>query len=89
MRKLNLRLDSLAVESFEPSGNADAQRGTVHANSAAFTCTPTDCGTCVACDTVEYTCTTGGHPTLYDPTCNNYTCFGDTCPPMKTCIPPE
>ncbi|HEX6041295.1 hypothetical protein [Longimicrobium sp.] len=96
MRKLNLSLDDLAVESFEPVSAPAAARGTVHGNdlteeaSCNFTCTPTDCGTCVACNTVEYTC--GGcdpRPTLYDPTCGEYTCFGDTCPPAKTCYPPE
>jgi hypothetical protein len=89
MRKLNLSLDSLAVESFEPSSISEAYRGTVRANNSAdFTCTPTDCGTCVACNTVEYTCgCTGPRPTLVAHTCGNFTCNpGETCAGDKTCV---
>jgi len=100
MRKLNLSLDALVVESFDPSPLDEALRGTVRGNTGAIS----DCGTCVACDTVEDTCQRCltinftlcfdnqpciGQETGVSPTCNNYTCFGETCPPMKGCIPTE
>lgn len=88
MRKLKLQLNDLQVSSFEIG--AEARRpGTVHGHG------PTEYQTCENCVTVhvtycgDTTCTTGGSgPTLVY-TCNDYTCFGDTCPPAKTCYPPE
>lgn len=86
MRKLNLSLDALVVETFTPSPRNAAARGTVHGNDA------TELATCGCethlCATVEYTCDTTTHPTL-GYTCADYTCpgMGDTCYPAKGCAP--
>jgi hypothetical protein len=83
MRKLNLKLDTLVVESFIPSPTDAGYRGTVAGNQL----TPATAGpTCENCNTVDVTycgnttCYTGGTT----PPVNTWV----TCPPAKTCFPP-
>jgi hypothetical protein len=100
MRKLNLSLDSLVVESFVAE-DAAALRGTVqgHNSFQAASCPTLYCGTCQF-DTCQYTegCATYGETVCAGSECTSvsdtptgYTCYGagETCAPMKTCIPPE
>lgn len=77
MRKLTLDLDLLDVQSFDPTPEAEAQRGTVHGHDSverpctmmcpshyneATTCQVTDLATCViSCGSCGPSCAVGGY----------------------------
>jgi hypothetical protein len=66
MKKLSLKLDELAVESFEPAAREDG-RGTVHGHSGDISCP--SCDTCNAsmCESCYYkTCAWAGSGCLID-----------------------
>lgn len=83
MKKVKLRLDALAAESFE-TGVADGAAGTVRAHITATRCTTSPDRTCqgyLSCDfnSRDLVCT-GGNCTDYG------TCFEPTCPDRtQTC----
>ncbi|HEU0013396.1 MAG TPA: hypothetical protein VFQ45_06915 [Longimicrobium sp.] len=101
MRKLNLKLDDLQVESFDTEGTG-APRGTVHALQA-YCCYCCCCCCCCTCGAScggscygQYTC--DGYPSCIhtcndDPTCKAHnscqggSCYSDcaTCPGYISC----
>jgi hypothetical protein len=100
MRKLNLSLDHLVVESFVADDLAPL-RGTVqgHNSYEPASCATYYCGTCQH-DTCQYTenpCATYGETVCAGTVCTSvsdtptaHTCAGhDTCYPAKGCAPPE
>jgi hypothetical protein len=70
MRKLNLRVDDLSVDSFAAGEIADVARGTVHADGV--TLHTAQCGTCAGATCGGATCFTSCSPGG-NPAC--------TCPP--------
>jgi hypothetical protein len=70
MNKLKLRLDELAVESFDTTRLSD-DKGTVFGEQCSC---QTVCS-CPGCPTCDATCA----QTCDDPTCVGQTCWGNTC----------
>jgi hypothetical protein len=56
MKKLQLDLDRLAVESFETVRASDARAGTVQAREYT---TPCECTICKTCETCDLSCMVG------------------------------
>ena len=48
MRKIRLKLDDLAVDSFRTDGGEETKAGTVHAHDTFFCSAGSECATCQA-----------------------------------------
>jgi hypothetical protein len=92
MRKLNLTLDDLRVESFSTAGEWDG-RGTVRAHESedipsAYSCGGDTCGaTCLSCDTEcnQHSCAPSCNWHNNPTDCHWHSCIAKTCYP-ENCI---
>jgi len=86
MKKLTLDLDTLRVESFEPSPVQRREGGTVHAHAVVndsqnvncWKLPPNDPTFGATCFTCEYSCY-GTCDYSCEGTCGQGTCYGDSC----------